>query len=145
MDAKLSKDIVVCLAEKVKDWKADKVVGVESRGFLFGMMLANELNIPFVPIRKKGKLPYNTVGISYDLEYGKASIEMHADAIKKGERILVHDDLLATGGTADAATRLVIAEGGEIAGFCFLANLSFLKGSDILAKYADNSFSLATY
>ena len=108
-------------------------------------MLANQLKIPFVPIRKKGKLPYTTVGIDYELEYGKAAIEMHADAILPGERILIHDDLLATGGTAAAAAQLIEKVGAQTAGFCFLVNLSFLNGQDLLEKYTSNFVSLANY
>ncbi len=145
MDNDLTLELVRSMAEKVKIWNPDKVVGIESRGFLFGMMLANELSIPFVPIRKKGKLPYDTVSIDYELEYGTASIEMHADAISAEERILIHDDLLATGGTADAAAQLIKGENAEVAGFCFVINLSFLNGIELLNKYSLNNISLATY
>ncbi len=145
LDHKLCKDIAVELAKQVKSWEIDRVVGIESRGFLFGMMLANELQIPFVPIRKKGKLPYTKVSIDYELEYGSATIEIHQDAVVKGERILIHDDLLATGGTADAAAKLLKNIGAEIAGFCFLVNLSFLNGTRVLNKHSVNNISLSTY
>lgn len=145
LDYELSKDLVAEMAQQVKNWKIDKIIGVESRGFLYGMMLANELQIPFVPIRKKGKLPYKTVGIDYELEYGTASIEMHTDAVSAGERILIHDDLLATGGTANATAELLVQQGASIAGFCFLVNLSFLNGEKLLEKHSKNNISLANY
>src|SRR3990167_378396 len=106
----------------------DVIVGIESRCFLFGMLLAQKFKIPFVPVRKSGKLPYKTVAYKYDLEYGSAEIEIHADAIVKGQHILIHDDLLATGGTASATAELVKMLGGKIAGFSFLVELGFLNG-----------------
>ena len=108
--------------------EVDKVVGIESRGFLFGPVLAYNLNAGFVPVRKPGKLPWETVEQSYELEYGYDSIEMHQDAIKPGERVLIVDDLIATGGTAQAATQLVESLGGQVSGLGFLLELSFLDG-----------------
>jgi len=99
-DPELSKDIVKEFAERMKGMEIDAIAGVESRGFLFGMALAMELNVPFITVRKKGKLPYHTVSYAYDLEYGQAEIEMHVDAVKPGWKVMIHDDLLATGGTA---------------------------------------------
>jgi adenine phosphoribosyltransferase len=119
----------------VKDFKAgnyDAIIGIESRGFIFGSLLAYELEIPFIPVRKAGKLPFHTLSESYDLEYGKATIEIHQDALKPGSRVLIHDDLLATGGTAAAAARLVRKLGANPVAFSFLINLSFLKGDNIL-------------
>jgi adenine phosphoribosyltransferase len=106
----------------------DKVIGIESRGFLFGPVVAYNLNAGFVPVRKPGKLPWETVSQSYELEYGSDSIEMHEDAIKPGERVLIVDDLIATGGTARAATQLVEGLGGTVTGLGFLLELTFLEG-----------------
>ncbi|WP_026999964.1 adenine phosphoribosyltransferase [Eisenibacter elegans] len=113
----------------------DKVAGIESRGFLFGMFLAERLGVGFVPIRKPGKLPSKTFSESYALEYGNDTIEMHQDAIKPGEKILLHDDLLATGGTAAAAARLIERAGGELVQASFLIELSFLPGRAALQSY----------
>ncbi len=107
----------------------DFVVGLESRGFLFGSSLAIDLNAGFVPVRKPNRLPYNKISASYQLEYGTDSVEMHADAIPKGARVVIHDDLIATGGTANAATELVHRLGGIVVGYSFIIELSFLEGS----------------
>lgn len=141
----LCKRIAVEIAEQFADKNVDVIVGVESRGFLFGMLIAQELNIPFVTVRKKGKLPYETVSYKYDLEYGSAEIEMHVDAIKPGDKVMVHDDLLATGGTAMAAAELVKAQKGEVAGFSFIIELAFLKGIDRLKSYSDHIVNLISY
>lgn len=109
-----------------------KVVGIESRGFIFGAVLANELNCGFVPIRKKGKLPYKTLSCDYKLEYGEASLEIHTDSINKEDRVLIVDDLLATGGTAEAAGSLVTKLGGKIVGYSFIIELDFLHGRERL-------------
>jgi len=106
----------------------DKVLGMESRGFIFGPLLASKLNAGFVPVRKPGKLPRTKISEKFSLEYGTDILEIHTDAIKKGERILIHDDVLATGGTAKAVAKLVERLGGEIVQFNFLIELSFLKG-----------------
>jgi len=108
----------------------DVVVGIESRGFLFGTPLAHQLGASFVPVRKKGKLPYKTVDISYDLEYGSATIEMHTDAISEGQRVVVIDDLLATGGTAHAACELIEQQGGSVVECAFVVELGFLNGRE---------------
>lgn len=123
----------------------DAIAGVESRGFLFGLLLANRLNIPFVLVRKAGKLPYKTVGYTYDLEYGSAKVEMHVDSLKKGWNVLIHDDLLATGGTAEAAAQLVKMQGANVAGFCFLVGLEFLNGKQKLNIHSNNITCLAQY
>ena len=123
----------------------DAVVGVESRGFLFGMMIAERLQVPFITVRKAGKLPYRTVSYSYDLEYGSATIEMHVDAVRPDMRCLVHDDLLATGGTAAAAAELIRKQGGQVAGFSFLVELSFLGGVSALGHFNAPVKSLVTY
>jgi len=121
----------------------DKVVGIESRGFFFATLLAKELKAGFVPIRKPGKLPYNTLKQPYTLEYGMDSLEIHEDAIQKGDKVLLHDDVLATGGTAQAACRLIEQLGGEIVQCNFLIELSFLKGANKLKNYELRS--LLTY
>ncbi len=113
----------------------DKVVGIESRGFIYGALLAEHLDAGFVPIRKPGKLPYKTYSQSYDLEYGTDTLTMHVDAIEPGEKVLIHDDVLATGGTALAAAKLVEQAGGEVVMLNFLLELSFLKGRDKLTDY----------
>lgn len=110
----------------------DKVVAMESRGFLFGMPLAKELNCGFIPVRKPGKLPARTIQQSFDLEYGSDILEIHEDAIQKGDRVLIHDDVLATGGTAEATCKLVEQLGGEVVQFNFLIELNALKGRDRL-------------
>jgi len=112
--------------------KIDKVVGIESRGFFFGTLLAQKLNAGFIPVRKPGKLPYKTISQSYDLEYGTDTLEIHVDAIQKDERVLIHDDVLATGGTAEAVSKLVESLGGEIVQFNFIMILDFLNGKDKL-------------
>jgi adenine phosphoribosyltransferase len=121
----------------------NKVIGIESRGFMFGCMLAERLNAGFVPVRKPGKLPYKTIKETYDLEYGCDTIEMHSDAIKPGDNVLLHDDLLATGGTARAAANLVEKLGGKIVLASFIIELSFIKGRDKLKEY--NIYSLVDY
>lgn len=108
--------------------KIDVVVGMESRGFLFGPVLASLLDAGFVPVRKPNKLPSTTIKADYELEYGYDSVEMHIDAIKKGDRVIIHDDLIATGGTASAATELVQRLGGQVVGYSFIIELAFLTG-----------------
>lgn len=131
------------LCEQCNELKVDKVVGIESRGFIFGAMLAKALNAGFVPARKPGKLPAATEKEFYDLEYGKDSIEIHKDAITKGDKVLIHDDLLATGGTAKAAINLIEKLGGKVVQVLFLVELSFLKGREKLKGY--NVKSLVDY
>lgn len=123
------------LANMVKDVDFDVVIGAESRGFVFGAPLAYNCHKPFVLVRKKGKLPRETVGTSYDLEYGSASIEMHKDSIKPGQKVVIVDDLIATGGTIEAAAKLVEELGGEVVKIIFIMELAGLKGRERLAKY----------
>lgn len=120
------------MQEKIKDIDFDVVVGPESRGFIFGVPIAYNLHKPFVPVRKKGKLPCETISVEYELEYGSATIEMHKDAIKPGQKVLIVDDLMATGGTIEAIMKLVRQLGGEVAGSVFLMELAGLKGRDRL-------------
>ena len=115
--------------------RIDAVAGMEARGFVFGSLVAWELDLPFIPIRKPGKLPASTHSIAYDLEYGSASLEIHQDALAPGQRVLVIDDLLATGGTAAATAELIGRCGAEIAAFAFLIELAFLTGRDMLAPH----------
>jgi adenine phosphoribosyltransferase len=116
------------LAECVKLRGADEIVGIESRGFIFGAALATKLELPFQLVRKPGKLPYQTVGVEYDLEYGSDKVEMHVDAVRAGKRYAVVDDLIATGGTAAAAVQLIRQQGGVVACCAFVIELSFLEG-----------------
>ena len=125
---KLSERVSHAFFEHWRDKDIQGIVGIESRGFIYGMKLAQELQVPFIPVRKAGKLPYDTVKFSYALEYGKSEMEIHVDAINRGQNILVHDDLLATGGTAAAAAELIKMCKGKVAGFSFMVELSFLKG-----------------
>jgi adenine phosphoribosyltransferase len=127
------------MLKKYLDDKIDKVVGIEARGFIFGGVLAYKLGCGFVPARKPGKLPYSTIREEYTLEYGTNSLEIHDDSIAAGDRVLIVDDLLATGGTALAAARLAEKLGGEVAGIEFLIELGFLQGREKLKKYPVHS------
>lgn len=141
----LCAQIADALTQQLQASEPDCIAGIESRGFWFGMLLAQKMNIPFVPIRKLGKLPYETLSYSYSLEYGTATMEVHTDAFKKGWKVWIHDDLLATGGTASAAAELVKMQGAKVAGFAFVVDLSFLSGKEKLQKYADEVVSLVSY
>jgi adenine phosphoribosyltransferase len=132
------------LAELFKGQKIDKIAAMESRGFIFAVPLAMKLGVGFIPLRKPGKLPWKTVKETYSLEYGTDSLEMHEDAVNAGERILIIDDLLATGGTAQGAANLIQKRGGKVVGLGFVIELGFLKGREKLAKF-DNVKSLVTY
>ena len=141
-DPELCREITKDIAETYQD--IDVIAGIESRGFFWGMAVAQYLNIPFIPIRKAGKLPSQTLSQSYDLEYGSASIEIHADAIQSNWKVLIHDDLLATGGTAEAAAKLV-NQLGVLAGFSFLVELKGLKGREKLRQFGASIDSLVKY
>lgn len=130
----LTRLAVEAMATPYRELEVDAVAAIEARGFIFGAMLARELNCAFIPVRKVGKLPHQTRRARYDLEYGTAEIEIHNDAFAPGSRVLIHDDVLATGGTASAAGKLVRDGGGHIVGFSFLINLTFLKGEDIISS-----------
>ncbi len=123
------------MQDKIKDLDFDVVVGPESRGFIFGTPIAYNTGKPFVLIRKAGKLPRETVSVSYELEYGKATIEMHKDSIKPGQKVLIVDDLIATGGTTEAMIQLIEGLGGEVAGIVVLIELAGLKGRELLKGY----------
>jgi adenine phosphoribosyltransferase len=116
--------------DRYKNLNIDKVVGIDARGFVFGAVLAYQLNVGFIPVRKKGKLPYKTVSQEYTLEYGKNTVEMHEDSITEGEKVVIIDDLIATGGTIEAAVKLVKKLGGEILECGFIVELPELKGRD---------------
>lgn len=134
-DKKVFKIAVNALSNKYKNKKIDKVVAVEARGFILGGAVAEKLGAGFVPVRKKGKLPWRTNSVTYDLEYGTDTLEMHHDAIEPGDKVLIVDDLLATGGTVKAVTDLVKQLKGKITGIAFLIELTDLKGKDKLKDY----------
>lgn len=135
-DPDLSAEVSAAFYDFWKDKGIEAVIGIESRGFIYGLELAQQLHVPFIPVRKAGKLPFKTIKHAYDLEYGSAEIEIHIDAIKPGQRVLIHDDLLATGGTAKAAADLIEKIGGQVVGYSFLVELSFLEGAKKLSSGA---------
>jgi len=137
------KEVIDTFADRYKTTELDSIVSVEARGFIIGSALAYKLGKGIIPVRKKGKLPYKTDSITYDLEYGTDTLEIHKDAINPKDRVLIIDDVLATGGTISAVAQLVEKQGGEIAEIAFLIELGFLKGRDKLKKY--NVFSLIKY
>jgi len=142
-DKKAFRQAIDSLVEKFKDKKIDKVVGVDARGFILAGVLADRLEAGMVMVRKKGKLPYETERVEFDLEYGKATLEIHKDSIKKGEKILLVDDVLATGGTMEATAKLVKKLGGKIVGIAFLIILDYLPGRKRLKNYP--LYSLISY
>jgi len=131
-DMNLYNKIIDTIVNQYKDKNITKIAGLESRGFLFGISIAQKLNVPFVPIRKKGKLPYKTISTTYSLEYGTATVEMHIDAVNEKDNVLIVDDLLATGGTACAAVELVKKLNANVAGCAFVIELTFLNGKEKL-------------
>ena len=139
----LFRSAIEIMADNYKGRGVNKVVVVESRGFIFGAPVAYKLGCGLVPVRKKGKLPYKTLSASYNLEYGTDTLEIHEDAIKPGENVLIIDDLLATGGTMGAVTELVKRSGGKVVGIAFLIELSFLNGRNNLKDY--DIFSVIKY
>ncbi|WNJ18563.1 adenine phosphoribosyltransferase [Pontibacter sp. G13] len=145
LDPKLIELSAQSLAEAWKGQRIDKVIGIDSRGFLLGPRMATLLDAGFVMVRKKGKLPPETVQVSYELEYGNATLESIVESIQPGERVIIHDDLLATGGTAAAAAQLAVQTGGEVAGFSFIVSLSYLLGSNKLTPYSGNIHALIDF
>jgi adenine phosphoribosyltransferase len=143
LEPKVFRELCDKLYERYRGRKIDKVAAVESRGFIFGSVLAYKMGIGFVPMRKPGKLPWKTIYEKYSLEYGEAAIEMHIDAVSKGDRILILDDLLATGGTAAAAARLIERQGGIVEELAFLIELRDLKGRERLK--GRKTYSLLEY
>lgn len=144
-DAALCEEITAALVEQLSGVQVDVVAGIESRGFLFGMLLAQALKVPFVPIRKAGKLPAKTIQQACNLEYGSAILELHEDALNPGQKVLIHDDLLATGGTVVAASKLVTQLQAEVVGCSFIIALEFLAGREKLKDYTPDTFALASY
>lgn len=144
-DPELCSNINNAFLEQLKDMRIDAIAGVESRGFLFGLSLATKLGVPFIPVRKAGKLPHTVNQKVYELEYGTATIEIHTDAFNPGDHILIHDDLLATGGTVTATSELIQEMGGIVAGFSFVVGLSFLNGIEKISPISDNIIVLADY
>ncbi len=138
-DSESLRTVIDLMTQEYRDREIDQVVAIESRGFIFGPALAYNLQTGFVPVRKKGRLPAQTISASYDLEYGQDVLEMHTDAIQKGGRVLIVDDLIATGGTAAATTQLVHQLGGEIIGLAFIVELEFLKGREKLDGFEISS------
>ncbi|MDX2063034.1 MAG: adenine phosphoribosyltransferase [Bacteroidia bacterium] len=145
LEPQLVAGCVAGLAERFAAQGITKVVGIESRGFLLGPQLAQALGAGFVIVRKRGKLPAATVDVTYDLEYGNAALEMHRDALQKTDRVLIHDDLLATGGTASAAAKLTHELGARVAGFAFLVELESLAGRAVLSPYGVPIETLVRY
>ena len=142
-DGEALTELIDVQASQAKEFGAELIVGIESRGFLFGVPIAYKLGLGFVPVRKIGKLPHQTIQQEYALEYGTNTVEMHVDSVKPGQRVVIVDDLLATGGTAEAAAALVEQLGGVVTGYIFLIELSFLNGRDRLQ--GKSIASLVTY
>lgn len=138
-DGDLFKTSIDWLVSRHKNDKVDAVVGIDARGFIFAGAVANALKVGFIPVRKKGKLPYRTKSVAYDLEYGKGELEIHEDAIQGKGKVIIVDDLLATGGTALAAAKLIEKIGGTVVGVNFLIELTFLNGRERLKDYHTNS------
>ena len=137
------REVLETMADRYRNQKIDLVLGIESRGFIFASAVAFQLSAGFVPVRKPGKLPARTLKVTYDLEYGQDSLEIHQDAIQKGQRVLLVDDLLATGGTAASVLELIRQLGGEVAGLAFLVELDFLNGRKRLDGY--DVYSMLNY
>ncbi len=143
LDPLIFKETCDLFYNRYKNQNIDKIVGIDARGFVFGAVLAYHLNVGFVPVRKKGKLPYKTIRESYTLEYGKNTVEMHTDAISQGERVVIADDLIATGGTIAAAVKLVERLGGDIVECAFVVELPDLKGRDLIK--GQKVYSMVTF
>ena len=142
-DGRLTRRVIDALAKRWEGVELDKVVGIEARGFIVGAPLADRLGLGFVPARKVGRLPASKVSVNYELEYGRQGLEMHRDSVSKGDKVVVVDDLLATGGTARAAATLVERLGGKVAGFAFVTELRSLEGRRRLLGY--DVYSIAKY
>lgn len=145
LDASLSKEILAKFIEEARRINPDVICAIDSRGFIYGTGIAQALDIPLILVRKKGKLPCETIEFSYDLEYGSATLEIHKNDLPTGSKVLVHDDLLATGGTASATASLIQKAGSEVIGYSFLINLSFLPGAQKISTHCDEIFALVEY
>lgn len=145
LDATLSKEILAKFIEEAKRVKPDAICAIDSRGFIYGTGIAQALDIPLILIRKKGKLPGETIEYSYNLEYGSATLEIHKHDLPKGSKVLVHDDLLATGGTAEATASLIEKAGSQVIGYSFLINLTFLPGAEKISKHCDEIYAMVEY
>ncbi len=143
-NAEAFKKVIDLLTERYRDKGIDKVLGIDSRGFIFAPCVAYNLGVGFVPVRKKGKLPAETLSVDYDLEYGSNTIEIHKDSLEPGERVIIIDDLIATGGTATATAELVKSLGAELVEMAFMIELTFLKGRDSLPENTE-VFSVLKY
>jgi len=144
-DAAILKECITEMASQLKGIKIDAIAGIEARGFLTGILLAQHLQLPFVPIRKAGKLPGTKLSATYELEYGTATIEMHTDAVSPGMQVLIHDDVLATGGSALAAAHLIKESGAYVAAFSFVADIKQLGGIEKLQKIGKPVHSLISF
>ena len=142
---KLCLEMTKYMVEQFSDIKIDAIIAIESRGFMIGTLMSQILDVPLVLVRKKGKLPYKTYSYKYDLEYGSSELEIHMDAVKPDWNVVIHDDLLATGGTANAAAHLINQCSGNVVGYSFLVNLSFLNGDKILKSHTSKMVNIATY
>ena len=145
LDPGLSRDIATAFADHARILQPDAICAIDSRGFIFGTGIAQALDIPLILVRKKGKLPGETIAYSYDLEYGSATLEIHKNDLKPGSKVLIHDDLLATGGTTSATAELIKQSGSKVVGFSFIVDLKFLKGEERISQYSDEIFSLVEY
>ncbi|MCS6934140.1 MAG: adenine phosphoribosyltransferase [Chitinophagales bacterium] len=147
LDADLCDDIATQIINRFQQQnvRIDAICAIESRGFFIGILIANKLRVPLFPVRKAGKLPAKTKSYTYELEYGNATLEIHTDVVKPGWQVMIHDDLLATGGTAMAAAELIRAEGGSVAGFSFIVELNFLNGRQKISPYSNCIVSLVNY
>jgi len=145
LDPSLSTEISNAFIKDAKDLNLDAICAIDSRGFIFAAGLAQALELPLILIRKQGKLPGKTIAQSYDLEYGSSTLELHIDDLRPKSRVLIHDDLLATGGTALAAAELVAKAGSKVVGFSFIISLNFLPGEDKLKSHCDHIYSIAKY
>ncbi|HVD98438.1 MAG TPA: adenine phosphoribosyltransferase [Cytophagaceae bacterium] len=144
-DPALCIEITDTFCEKIKPFAPDALVALDSRGFWFGLMVSTKLGIPMIPIRKEGKLPYKTIAKEYALEYGSSKVEMHIDALQPGWKVLIHDDLLATGGTAEAASQLVTEQNASVCAYAFMVELKMLQGREKLLPFSPHLISLVGY